>query len=233
MSAQHAHMPASEIVIPVTEQEEAITDFAIGNLSPAKHALMACAIEFNTDMAETAAIQTSVAASMLEDIPPVALSPLLIGDTLEKLDFNAPEMVANDATAYEERLAPKALRDLMAGSGLRDIAWKSLIPGVAVHDVLGNRKTRDGDRLYLLKAKGGMRMPEHSHTGEEWTLILTGAYAVDGKTYRRGDLHIEHEDECHSPEILEGEDCICLVMAQGPLVMKGWLPKMVQRVVGI
>ena len=40
------------------------------------------------------------------------------------------------------------------------------------------------------------------------------------KTFARGDLHIEDEDEIHSPHINEGEDCICLVMTQGPLKMQ-------------
>ena len=76
-------------------------------------------------------------------------------------------------------------------------------------------------------------MPDHSHTGEEWTLILTGSYTVGEKRFTRGDLHIEDETETHAPHIDEGEDCICLVMTQGPLKMQGWLPKVVQKVVGI
>ena len=98
---------------------------------------------------------------------------------------------------------------------------------------LGNRRYEDGERLYLLKAKGGMKMPEHSHKGEEWSLILTGSYSIGDKTYRRGDLHIEDDTVTHAPHIDEGEDCICLVMTEGPLVMKSWIPKIVQKVVGI
>jgi putative transcriptional regulator len=119
------------------------------------------------------------------------------------------------------------------GHGLKELKWKSLVPGVAVHDILGDRKTKDGDRLYLLRAKGGMRMPDHGHNGEEWTLILTGSYRIGDKRFSRGDLHIEDDTEIHAPHIDEGEDCICLVMTQGPLKMQGWLPKVVQRVVGI
>lgn len=227
------HTPCSEVFIPMNDRDDAVLDYAIGNLSPAKHALMACAIELDSDLAEMSAVQTSVAATMLDNVEAVPLSPLFIGKVLEQIPANPPLIAANDSPSNEIRLSPKPLRDLMDGAGLRDIVWKSLVPGVAVHDVLGNRRTKNGDRLYLLKAKGGMRMPEHSHNGEEWTLILKGSYSVDGKIYKRGDLHMEDENGTHSPEITEGEDCVCLVMTQGPLVMKGWLPKIVQRVVGI
>ena len=236
MSAS-VHRLESRQSSPFDERLDIVTDYAAGNLSPAKHALMSCAVELNEDLAVTASFQTDVAASLIQDIRPVPLSPLLIGETLAKLTYKTkgeiPPLAANDPEAGEPRHAPKPLRDLMGGTGLRDITWKSLVPGVAVHDVLGNRRTKNGDRLYLLRAKGGMRMPEHSHTGEEWTLILDGAYSSNGKTYRRGDIHIEDETETHAPEILEGGDCICLVMAQGPVVMKNWIPKIVQQVVGI
>jgi len=216
------------------DRDDVITDYAAGNLSPAKHAVISCLVELNPKAASYAAFETNVAATLMSDLRPVPLSPYLIGETLAKLPVREglpAKIPANDET--DVRAAPRELRELMGGKGLRDISWKSLVPGVAVHDVLGNRRTRDGDRLYLLRAKGGMKMPEHSHVGEEWTLVLSGGYVVDGKCYNRGDLHIEDEHVHHSPLISEGEDCICLVMTQGPLKMKRLLPKIVQQVVGI
>lgn len=226
----------SDVDVLTNRQSDAVTDYAAGNLSPAKHALMACVVETNPAIAAEAAFETDVAASLMTDIRPVPLSPFLIGDTLEKLALSSTyETAANDGTHsdLEMRLAPKPLRDLMQGAGLRDIKWKSLIPGVAVHDVLGNRKTRTGDRMYLLRAKGGIQLPEHSHEGEEWTLILKGSYRTDTQRYFRGDLHIADETTDHAPYVEEGEDCICLVVTQGQLHMKSWLPRLIQQVVGI
>ena len=214
----------------VVMSDDIITEYAAGKLSPAKHIIVACQSEIAESVAERVAFQEEVAASMLEDTESQSLSPLFMGNVLASLP--AQEKAASSAQPTGEGLAPKSLRHML-GHGLKDMKWKSLVPGVAVHDILGNRKTKEGDRLYLLKAKGGMRMPDHSHTGEEWSLILTGSYTVGGTRFTRGDLHIEDETETHAPHIDEGEDCICLVMTQGPLKMQGWLPKVVQRVVGI
>jgi putative transcriptional regulator len=213
----------------VVMSDDLITDYAAGNLSPAKHFMLACQSEISEQVCEKVAFQEDIAATMIDDVKPVALSPLFIGEVLE----NLPKHTANDHFGFNHtRLAPESLRKSL-GHGLRDIKWKTLVPGVAVHDIYGNRRYEKGERVYLLKAKGGMRMPDHSHTGEEWSLILTGSYSVDDKTYRRGDIHIEHDNETHAPHIDEGEDCICLVMTQGPLVMKDFIPKVVQKVVGI
>ena len=232
MSIQ-AHSPLSDIQIPMSEIETAIINYAAGKLTPARHALIACAIELNPDVAEFAALNTSVAASLLDEVKPVSLSPLFIGKVLEALSFGHPYDVANDHNPKRIMNAPPVSKGLVNRDVIKNMSWKSLIPGVAVRDVLGNRKTKNGERLYLLKVKGGMRMPEHTHQGEEWALILSGGYRVDGKIYKRGDLHFENETNSHSPIICEGEDCICLAMTEAPLVMKNWLPKLVQRVVGI
>ena len=213
----------------VVMSEDIITEYATGTLSPAKHIIVACQSEIAEAVAERVAFQEEVAASFIEEADGQSLSPLFMGNVLANLP---QQESANENAVPKQGLAPKSLRHLL-GHGLKELKWKSLVPGVAVHDILGDRKTKDGDRLYLLRAKGGMRMPDHGHNGEEWTLILTGSYRIGDKRFSRGDLHIEDETEIHSPHIDEGEDCICLVMTQGPLKMQGWLPKVVQKVVGI
>ncbi len=213
----------------VVTSETSIMDYALGNLSPAKHFIMACQSEISDTVAEEISFQEEIATSFLGETQSVSLSPDFLEEVLAKL----PEGDSDEETqAFGRGLAPKTLRSVL-GHGLKDLKWRSMVPGVAVHDVLGNRRYEEGERLYLLKAKGGMKMPDHSHKGEEWSLILTGSYRVGETTYRRGDLHIEDDTVTHAPHIDKGEDCICLVMTQGPLLMKSWIPKIVQRIVGI
>ena len=208
--------------------EDAITEYATGNLSPAKHAIVACQSEICEEVSSRVAFQEQIAASMIEQVHTKALSPLFMGNVLA----NLPPQEAVPNIVNLENNTPGTLSHLL-GCGLDKIKWKSLIPGVAVHDVLGDRNNKAGDRLYLLKAKGGMQMPNHGHNGEEWTLILKGSYNIGDKVFARGDLHIEDEDEIHSPHINEGEDCICLVMTQGPLKMQSFIPRLLQPLIGI
>jgi putative transcriptional regulator len=206
-----------------------LAEYVSGDLSPAKHIMVACKREVSPDTAQDISFQENLAAATLEDISPVSLSMGFLDDVLASLPMRLESWNDNIRASG---IAPKSLRKLL-GHGIQDIKWKSLIPGVSVHDVLGDRHYHNGERLYLLRTKGGMKMPDHSHKGEEWSLLLSGSYTVDDKTYKRGDLHIEDETETHAPHIAEGEDCICLVMTEGPLVMKHFIPKLVQKVVGV
>lgn len=214
----------------VITSEDVLVDYAAGNLSPAKHMIIACQREIAPSVSERISFQEDVASCLMTG----AKSEKLSADFLLNTIANLPKRYdgKNDNVPPSIGLAPQTLR-IALGHGLRDLKWKSLVPGVAVHDVMGNRRYENGDRLYLLRAKGGVQMPEHSHQGEEWSLLLTGSYSIGDKTYSRGDIHMEDETETHAPFINEGEDCICLVMTQGPLVMKSLIPKLVQKVVGI
>lgn len=209
--------------------EEAVTDFAAGTLSPAKHLIVACQSEMSDDVSERIKFQETIAASFLDDVKSAPLTPLFMGRVLE----NLPEQPRDEGQAPKKNaLAPNTLRQKI-GQGLSDIKWRSFVPGVAIYDIYGDRRYNSGDRLYLLKARGGIKMPEHSHSGEEWTLILTGSYTIGDQRFSRGDLHIEDDTTVHSPHIDEGEDCICLVMTQGPLKMKSLAARIVQPFVGI
>ena len=123
MSIQ-AHSPLSDIQIPMSDIETAITNYAAGKLTPARHALIACAIELNPDLAEFAALNTSVAASLLDEVKPVSLSPLFIGKVLETLSFGHPYDVANDHNPIVE----KAVRRQWAQGRLRQLSQRQARP---------------------------------------------------------------------------------------------------------
>lgn len=214
----------------VISSDEALMNYAAGNLSPAKHMLIACQSEIAPRVSKQIAFQEDIASSLMRERESAKLSVGFLQNTIANLPKRYDGK--NDNRPSSIGLAPKTLRNAL-GHGLRDLKWKSLIPGIAVHDVLGNRHYDGGDRLYLLRAKGGVQMPEHTHNGEEWSLLLTGSYTVGDKVYSRGDIHIEDQTETHAPFINEGEDCICLVMTQGPLVMKSFIPKIFQKLAGI
>lgn len=212
---------------------DSIDDFANGRLSVAKHLMLVCQSEICPDVAQDIAFTEDVSATlMMESAKSRALTPEFIGNVLASLPAaKAGGISQNDNRTRSIALAPPTLRELL-GHGLRDMKWRSFLPGVATHDIVGDRRF-DGDRLYLMKVKAGMKMPQHDHNGEEWTLILRGSYSVGGQRFTRGDLHVAENDNSHAPEIGEGEDCICLVMTQGRLKMQSTIGRLLQPLIGI
>lgn len=212
--------------------DEAVLDYSIGGLSPAKRAILSCQREISEAVDQEISFHEFIAASVMVDHE-VALSDGFFKRFETRLsdEVNVNQNQA-DIKVIENNRTPQMLQRL-SGQRLSEIKWKMLALGVSIHDIIGNRTTKDQERLYLLRAKGGKKMPVHSHNGEEWTLVLTGGYEAEGVMYNRGDLHISNDNDEHAPHIAEGEDCICLVMTQARIKMKSLVPRLVQPLIGI
>lgn len=225
----------AKVMRAVATQEDSFTEFAQGTLSPAKHIMLACQSEIAPQVAEDLAFREELASGFLtvQDGRSRALSPEFIGRVLAALpQHQTGAGNSNDNVDADNFLAPPSLRNIL-GHGLRELRWRSLVPGVAVHDVIGDKNFEDGDRLYLMRVKAGMKMPDHTHDGDEWTLLLSGAYTAEGQHYSRGDLHVTHGDDGHAPQIEADEDCICLVMTQAPVKLNSIIARLIQPLVGI
>ena len=214
--------------------DQAMLDFTLGTLSPARQAIMLCQREISGDIDTEINFQETVAASLMMQDEGEALSADFFDRFNENItDYDVKiETCSKDVADMGNEAQPHILRRL-CGRPLSELKWKSLAPGVEIYDIMEGRGSNEDERLYLLRAKGGKKLPEHSHNGEEWTLIIQGGYEAGGEGYVSGDLHISDDDVSHAPHIDAGEDCICLVMTEGPLKMKSLLPRLLQPLIGI
>ena len=68
-----------------------------------------------------------------------------------------------------------------------------------------------------------MDKQDSSHNGQEMTLILAGHMKDEYGAYGPGDLVIRQDDEMHSPQIGDKEDCICLALTYRPVKMRCYI----------
>jgi putative transcriptional regulator len=120
------------------------------------------------------------------------------------------------AEGTDDLPAPLAKR---YGLALDQIPWKRLAPGVWQHR-LALSPGAQGE-LYFIKLAPGCRLPLHSHTGVELTVVLTGAFTDASGEFQRGDMQDIDSATEHQPVGDKEEGCICLVAAEGPYLLKG------------
>ncbi|MDX1301434.1 ChrR family anti-sigma-E factor [Photobacterium sp.] len=60
-------------------------------------------------------------------------------------------------------------------------------------------------------------LPEHTHQGQEITLVLSGRFIDEHHSYGPGDFIIQTSENKHSPKTRAGQDCLCLTLLDGPL----------------
>lgn len=73
----------------------------------------------------------------------------------------------------------------------------------------------DSNRSSLLHIEAGGEIPEHTHTGQELTVLLSGSFKDQMGEYHRGDFIWLNADHKHQPVSEEG--CLCFAVVTDPL----------------
>lgn len=214
--------------------DEWFAAYVAGAASDAKSLVIACQAAMRPEIAGKIADMEMIGGALLENAPGAALSDgffdrvsaNLVGARPSENDAS-PTMSASEAEA--DSWMPAPLRDYLSQKGCV-LKWRFAGPGISRAALA---EADNGERLYLLRARAGSVLPEHSHQGEEWTLILKGTYHTGEEGYIAGDLHREDERCIHQPIVDQGEECICLVAIEGRLKFHQPLLKLLQPFIGV
>lgn len=162
----------------------------------------------------------SVGGALLTQLPPAPMLPDALTRALARLD-EAPAEDANEAATHEDMpWLPAALRDREFGP------WRWI--GIGVEQRTVKVPSEHSARVFLLRAKPGVKLPVHVHTGIERTQVLAGAFIHDGGRFGAGDFDDAEGDVEHNPRVDVGETCICLVAMTGGIKMTGPIGRLIQ-----
>lgn len=171
---------------------------------------------------------SAIGGVALEDFAPANLGDRALADCLAMLDDEPGGLVASEprteTMAAARSILPQPLRGY-AGGDVDALEWSHIGFGLRQHIL-----PLDGvAQVRLLRVREGMALPEHGHRGLELTLVLAGSFSEGDKVFRRGDIAVADEEIEHIQVIGRGEPCICLTVADAPLVFNKWLPRLAQR----
>jgi putative transcriptional regulator len=152
---------------------------------------------------------------LLEDVEPQAVASSSLDAVMARL--NGQEQ---PAPPRAQGVTPEPLRSYLGGD-VTDVGWRHIAGGLADYRIM----TRGRSVARLLRAKPGSAVLEHTHDGEELTLIVTGGLSDHTGQYHRGDVQTM-TDEYHVPTALPGEDCIVLAVTSAPLRFRKFYAKL-------
>lgn len=123
---------------------------------------------------------------------------------------------AGEAPGAGDPRVPRPLRDYL-GKSLDSLAWKSR-GSIEEFSLLGDHP---GLTTRLLRIKGGTALPQHTHEGTEYTLLLAGGFTDTSGHYVTGDVAVADTSVDHRPVADPGMDCLCLAVTDAPLRLTG------------
>ncbi len=198
--------------------EALLMDYAVGATSEPESLIIATHLALCPQCRAAVRDLEEVGGALLDDVAPEAVADDALAAVLSRIEGETPEPAevrpALDADAI---LVPEPLRSYLGG-GLESVPWQRTLPSLQVFEVPTGRpelKTR------LLRIKAGAPMPEHTHHGQEYTLVLTGGYSDERGHFIRGDIDVTDDSVQHTPVADADEDCICLTVTEAPLKLTG------------
>jgi putative transcriptional regulator len=205
-------------MIAAHANSDLLAAYADGSLSDGMSLLVASHLTFCPECRDRVRRLETLGGALLAEGQSVALPPDSLARALDRLDGADadPAPAATAPVVDPDSPLPAPLRARI-GVPSTDIRWAFRLPGLSEYRLDGF----DGEEVSLLRARPGVRILSHTHTGEEATLVLTGALSDGGRVYRRGDVALADERHDHHPEIVGDEICICLVVLSGPMRFTG------------
>lgn len=205
--------------------EETLVDYVAGALDEGNSLVMAAHIARCGECQETVRDLRMIAGAILETCEAETLSPHARSSSMAALDQHSDEK-----SSFQAAVALPAIGLLSASSeplALYDHGpWRRIGPGVERCDIKVDEEA--GTRVFLLKASAGTQLPEHHHTGTEWTCVLSGAFTHAAGRFGPGDFDQADASVDHSPVVDSNEDCICLVALNGSIELRGWFGRLIQ-----
>lgn len=109
---------------------------------------------------------------------------------------------------------PAALA-LLVGGGSGAVGWREIMPGIE-HCRYAFPSARGESALRLIRARPSREIPDHTHSGQEATLVLAGALRDGDRVYRAGEFCDLDDTTAHNPKVYGAETCLCAIAEEGP-----------------
>ena len=221
--------------------DELLLDYAAGAISPGKALLVATHLAVCPESRTRLELMRRIGGALLD---------LAAGDAIEMVTAEGVLALAGEDALERETAGQRHRGGTGTAAGPRRPVGSEPLPWPisAYHAVIADRRgwrrlglgveavelpvSMPNAKTQLLRARPGVRIPEHTHIGEEAVLVLKGAFTDDGVRFAAGDVAVSDDQTVHAPVIDDGEICLCLAVTEGPIRFVGrgaWALNLVNR----
>lgn len=204
-----------------------LVDYAAGAMKEPMSLLVATHLALCPQCRNQVETLESVGGALLETIEPVDVDDTALDALMARLDDHGVE---DDVPAGRhddgDPLLPQPLRGYV-GTSLSQLRWQGIGNFQYVDMGLGNGDTR----TRLMRIAPGTAMPQHTHEGNELTLVLSGGFSDGALSFRRGDVAVTDDTVDHRPIADAGEPCICLAVTDAPLKLTGRFGRLINPLI--
>ncbi len=194
---------------------ELLLDYATGNLPLAPSVIVAVHCSMCQECTEILNSINMAGAALIEDLDKEKLDINSLDKVLAQLDDSIGE-VKEEAIFNNSNFnfkMPKTLQNYIPTT----INWKNLSSGVSTAELISN----EDFNLDIYKITSGYKIPKHTHTGYEYTMVIDGGFTDNNKYFGPGDFSLLDNANEHSPKADPDKDCYCIVSLDSQIKLTG------------
>lgn len=208
-----------------------LTDYAAGSLPASQALCVATHLHFCAGCRMRVGELTELGAELFMQQQPSAVNAAAFDRLLERIESQpaARKRVAGGKTDGSLSTLPRTLHRL-AGADLEKVRWRRVGRKFRYANLNIGDSTRETS---LLDIKAGGSVPQHSHGGDEITVLLKGSFSDQEGKYAVGDFIVRTRGETHRPVASQDQDCLCLTTLDAPIVMRNWWLRLGLKLVGM
>lgn len=195
--------------------EELLMQFASGALKPPFDIPLRAHLDDCVLCRKEAAVWEGVGGALLEEIEPVAMKNGALESALSAIDQNGERQRRRSPSAPRPSALPAALRRYRPGIEF------PIGPGIYKRNLW--KAPRGTGRAFLLRAKPGLALPHHGHSGVEVTYVVSGGYSDEHGHYAPGDFFTADASVSHQPRVDDDGECTLLIATDGLPQAPGWI----------
>jgi putative transcriptional regulator len=194
--------------------EDIFAAYAAGALSAPMRLLLDSQAELDRQTGGFVGVADAIGGALLEEISPAQLSAGALDKALAAIAADPSQTPPINDLDPEFAGLPAAVRRRVRAAGAK---WKFAGPGVKYLPLL----EEGGAKAELIRIEPGRGVPQHTHEGREFGLVLRGAFSDDRGRFGPGELCQAGPDVTHKPVAEDGDICITLAVTDGPLAFTG------------
>jgi putative transcriptional regulator len=198
--------------------DEFLMQFSAGQLPNALGILIACHLEKCQSCRNKIRVFEQIGGELLQD----AVTEQVTEGTLEKLmaRLDTAEPITKPVVA--DARIPKPLQRFLP-TYYDQLPWSGMTRSIKEFELPISDQQLTA-KFYKIAA--GKELPEHTHRGNEFTLVMAGSFADNAGEYRQGDFILADTHTIHQPKASNDCDCICFAVMDAPLKMTGFFGRL-------
>jgi putative transcriptional regulator len=202
-----------------------LLSYSSGGLSTPFTLLLSMHISLCSKCSEMVRLYNEVGGVLIEDIADISLSQEALSKFMDSIENeNNDELTISRVNAdfkqENEKIGIPFPLYKYIGSSLEKIKWRYLAPGIKRFTIL-----IEGEKdayLSLLHIAPGKKIPQHTHTGEEMTFVVSGSFEDKTGAYSIGDIAHHDQKIEHQPSVSGKQPCVCIIATEGPMIFKSF-----------